>query len=158
MRKAHVRGDLRAVVDETIALFHRLRWVADEIYGEHGRGTARRGVLRGLLRYGPQTVPALARARSVKRQTIQPVVDALAADGLVAFVKNPAHARSHLVRITPEGARLVEQMDVVDTRVLAAAAASIDPSSLAITASTLRLLRSRFEMTTRWRSASKIPP
>ena len=33
LRKRHDKGELRAVVDETIGLFHRLRWVAERIYG-----------------------------------------------------------------------------------------------------------------------------
>ncbi len=139
-------------MDETIALFHRLAWVADQIYGEDGRGTARRGILRGLVRYGPQTVPQLARARSVRRQSIQPVVDELAREGLVEYVENPSHARSMLVRIQPRGALMVERMDRVDRRVLSAVGAGIDRRDIDTTAATLRALRERFETTLRWRS------
>ncbi|HSO33313.1 MAG TPA: hypothetical protein VLT33_12355, partial [Labilithrix sp.] len=89
LRRFRKAEDLQSVVDETIALFHRLAWVADQIYGPEGRGTARRRILRSLLRYGPRTVPALARARALRRQTIQPVVDALVADGLAELVENP---------------------------------------------------------------------
>ncbi len=153
LRKPHRRGELRAVVDETIALFHRLAWVAQQIYGAEGTSTARRGILRGLARYGPQTVPELARARSVRRQTLQPVVDALAKGGLVELTPNPRHARSKLVRITRAGAAVVEDMDRVDERVLAAAGAGIAHEDLAITVATLRLLRSRFETSMRWRPA-----
>jgi len=153
LRKPHARGELRAVVDETIAFFHRLRWVADQIYGEDGRSTARRGILRGLLRYGPQTVPVLARARSVTRQNVQPVVDALVEDGLAELRPNPAHARSRLVRITPEGEALVREMDLVDERVLGAVGAGLPLRDLEITVSTLRTLRQRFETGLRWKAA-----
>ena len=148
LRKKHVAGPLRAVVDETIALFHRLAFVAEEIYGEAGRSTARRGILRGLLRYGPRTVPQLARARSVRRQSLQPVVDGLAADGFVEIVPNPAHARSSLVRITAKGVALVERMDRADDRTLAKVGAGIAERDLAVTAATLRRLRARFEAVT----------
>jgi DNA-binding MarR family transcriptional regulator len=151
LRKRHAEGDVRAIVDETIALYHRLMWVADQMHGKDGGGSAGRGILRGLLRYGPQTVPDLARARSVRRQTIQPVVDALAAEGLVELVENPAHARSRLVRITSPGVKIVERMDRLDHRVLSAVSAGLTAKDVAITASTLRALRSRFETTLRWR-------
>lgn len=151
LRKVHVRGDLRAVVDETIALFHRLRWVAEQIYGEDGRSTARRGILRGLARYGAQTVPAMARARSVSRQHVQSVVDALAADGLVELRDNPTHRRSRLVAITERGAELVAHMDDVDDRVLRAAGAALSSAELATTARTLGALRASFENGARWR-------
>ncbi len=153
LRKPHSRGELRAVVDETIALFHRLRWVAEQIYGAEGRGTARRGILRGLLRYGPQTVPVLAKARSVTRQNVQPVVDALLADGLVELAQNPAHARSRLVRITARGEALVREMDAIDARVLRSAGAGLVASDLETTARTLAALRARFETGLRWRTA-----
>lgn len=154
LRKQTV-GDLRAVVDETIALFHRLAWVADQIYGEEGQGTSRRGLLRGLARFGPQTVPELARARALRRQSIQPIVDDLAARGLVELVANPRHARSPRVRITTQGTALVARMDRVDRRVLAAVGRGLDPAAIATTAATLRALRSRFEITLRWRGATE---
>lgn len=151
LRKRHSLGELRAVVDETIALFHRLRWVAEQIYGPAGRSTARRGILRGLVRYGAQTVPALARARGVTRQHVQEVVDALVADGLAALEHNPAHARSKLVRATPLGEESVRAMDAVDARVLAAVGRDIGERDLQTTVRTLGLLRERFEVGTRWR-------
>ncbi len=151
LRKRHVRGELRAVVDETIALFHRVRFVAEQIYGADGRSTARRGLLRGLVRYGPRTVPQLALARSVTRQHTQEVVDRLVADGLVERVANPAHARSPLIRATRRGATLVEAMDDTDTRVLVAIGGELPLRDLAITARTLRAVRERFEDEARWR-------
>jgi DNA-binding MarR family transcriptional regulator len=155
LRKQHANGELRAVIDETIALFHRLRWVAEQIYGEDGRSTARRGILRGLVRYGPQTVPALARARSVTRQHTQEVVDRLARDRLIELVTNPAHARSRLVRATPRGEALVQHMDAVDARVLDRISDRFSRRELVVAAETVRAVRSAFEGS-RWRRAQAI--
>jgi len=151
LRKPHVRGELRAVVDETIALFHRLRWVAEQIYGDEGRSTARRGILRGLVRYGAQTVPALARTRSVTRQHVQEVVTALVADRLVELIPNPRHRRSRLVRATARGQALVLRMDDTDDRVLIAVGTDLSTRELEITARTLETVRKGFELGTRWR-------
>jgi len=151
LRKPHVRGDLRAVVDETIGLFHRLRWVAEQLYGEDGRSTSRRGLLRGLLRYGPQAVPALARARGVTRQHVQVVVDGLIDAALVETRPNPAHVRSPLLAITPRGEALVKAMDAVDDRVLRAIRPLLAAEDLATTARTLRAVREAFENGARWR-------
>jgi len=151
LRKPHSRGELRAVVDETIGLFHRLAWVAEQIYGEEGRSTARRGVLRGLVRYGEQTVPQLARARSVSRQHVQQVVDVLLAARLVERVPNPRHLRSKLLRATRAGEAAVRKMDEIDERVLQAAAGQLPRSDLAVTVRTLKAMREGFELTPRWR-------
>jgi DNA-binding MarR family transcriptional regulator len=150
LRKQTAAGDLRALVDETIALHHRLLWVADQLHGADGLSTAQRGILRGLVRYGPQTVPELARARSVRRQTIQPVVDELEAAGLVELSKNPQHARSRLVRIRPRGVAIVERMDTVDRRVLAGVGVGLERRHIEIAVSTLRTVRERFETKLRW--------
>lgn len=153
LRKRHARGEVRAAVDEAIALFYRLRWVAEQIYGPDGGTTAQRGILRGLLRYGPQTVPVLARARAVTRQNVQPVVDALVADGLAELVDNPSHARSPLVRVTTLGEQLVHRTDAIDARLLESIGADVASSDLEITARTLEALRLRFEDPIRWRRA-----
>lgn len=155
LRKRSRAGELRAVIDETIALFHRVRWVAELIYGDEGRSTARRGILRGVVRYGAQTVPTLARLRGVTRQHVQEVVDALATDKLVELVANPRHARSKLVRATPRGKALVERMDAIDEAVLGAAAGAVPTRDVAITVRTLRAVREGFEDTARWRAAAE---
>ncbi|MEO8843454.1 MAG: MarR family transcriptional regulator [Kofleriaceae bacterium] len=150
LRKRHLGGELRALVDETIALFHRVRYVAEQIYQPAGRSTARRGLLRGLARYGPRTVPQLALARSVTRQHTQEVVDLLRDEGFVELVANPAHKRSRLVRITRRGIAMVASMDEADARALGAIGDALDVTKedLAITVRTLRAVREQFEADT----------
>lgn len=151
-RRSRPRVEIQAVVDETIALFHWLAWVAEQLYGDDGRGAARRWVLRRLDRSGPQTVPALARGKALRRQSVQPVVNGLVTDGLVERVANPAHLRSWRVAITPSGAALVARMDRIDARVLRAISAGVPAADLVVTAATLAALRGRFEVESRWRT------
>jgi DNA-binding MarR family transcriptional regulator len=131
--------------------------VAERLYGDDGKRAARRGVLRGLARYGAQTVPELARARSVTRQNVQPVVDALVASGLARLAPNPLHRRSLLVTITARGEQLVRAWDETDARVLSAVGRGLSRRDLETTARTLRLVRERFEMRLRWESALEPP-
>lgn len=151
VRRERLRAEAQAVVDETIALFHWLGWVADQLYGDDGRGAPRRWVLRRLQRYGPQTVPQLARAKAQRRQSMQPAVDALVADGFVEFVANPRHARSKLATLTRRGDELVERMDDIDARVLRSVSSAIPAHHLVTTAATLRALRTQFAIEPRWR-------
>lgn len=145
------RPQVQAVVDETIALFRWLAWVSDQLYGDDARGAARRWVLRRLHRHGSLTVPELSRARALRRQSMQPVVDALVADGLVAWSPNPRHARSNQATLTRAGLRVVERLDAIDARVLGAVSRGISPGELAVTARCLRALRAGFELEPRWR-------
>lgn len=147
--RAH--GEVQTVVDETIALYRWLAWIAEELYGSDARGAARRWTLRRLHRDGPKTVPALARIRAVRRQTLQPIIDQLAAEQLVTLAPNPAHARSPLVILTERGVAMVSRLDRVDVAVLRAVGRGLAPRDLAITASTLRTLRAGFESSARWR-------
>ncbi|MEZ5960856.1 MAG: MarR family transcriptional regulator [Hyphomonadaceae bacterium] len=61
------------------------------------------GILRMLVRDGPQTVPEMARSRPVSRQHCQTIANALEAQGLVEFIDNPKHKKSKLVRATKKG-------------------------------------------------------
>jgi len=151
LKRPHVRGELRAVVDETIALYLRMKWVSEQIYESDARGGARRGILRGIVRYGAQTVAAMARARDVSRQHVQKVVDAMRDDGLVEYIDNPRHRRSYLVQATPRGEALVRRMDEIDDRVLTGACGGVATRDLEIAARTLRAMREGFELSTRWR-------
>jgi len=91
------------VIAGTADAFFGLRAAGEKIgaVNKWGGGTWR--FLDSLATDGPQTVPNLARARSVSRQRIQKLADELAADGLLEFTDNPAHRRSKLVRLTPAG-------------------------------------------------------
>lgn len=147
LRKRHLDGEIRAIVDEAVALSWRVRYVADQIHGAGGRSETARGVLRGLVRYGARTVPQLAFARSVTRQHTQEVVDGLIADGLVERKPNPAHRRSLLVVPTARGIEVVAALDAEDARTMIAVGATMKASrgDLAITARVLREMREGFE-------------
>jgi DNA-binding MarR family transcriptional regulator len=150
-RSRRQRHRTQEVVDETIALFRWLACVSEQLYGDDGRGVAWRWVLRRVKRDGPQTVPQLARTRRMRRQSMQPIVDALVADHLLEWQPNPAHARSRLAAITPAGERLVDRLDDIDARVLRAVGRDIAAADLECTARTLRALRDAFELEPRWR-------
>lgn len=68
------------------------------------------GVLRSLVKDGPQTVPELARSRPVSRQHCQTIANALEKQGLIAFVDNPKHKTSKLMRVTKKGREHFERM------------------------------------------------
>lgn len=68
------------------------------------------GVLRSLIKDGPQTVPDLARSRPVSRQHCQTIANDLEADGYIEFIDNPKHKRSKLMRATREGRAHFERM------------------------------------------------
>jgi DNA-binding MarR family transcriptional regulator len=61
------------------------------------------GVLRSLVKEGPQTVPEMARSRPISRQHCQTIANTLEAQGLVEFVDNPKHKKSKLLRVTKRG-------------------------------------------------------
>ena len=91
------------VVIETAGTFFRLREAGKRTGGVTSWGGGLWGVLRSLHEEGPQTVPQIARTRPVARQRIQRLANEMAAAGLVEFIDNPAHRRSKLVHITPQG-------------------------------------------------------
>jgi DNA-binding MarR family transcriptional regulator len=55
-------------------------------------------------------VPQLARGRPVSRQNVLMLVNRLITEGLAESVRNPEHKRSYLVRLTPPGKVLLEEM------------------------------------------------
>ncbi|MGH8550614.1 MAG: MarR family winged helix-turn-helix transcriptional regulator [Blastocatellia bacterium] len=75
---------------------------------EQGAGSW--GLLRMLKTEGPQTVPDVARARSVSRQYIQKLANELIAEGWVALEDNPLHKKSRLMVLTDQGEAKLEEM------------------------------------------------
>jgi DNA-binding MarR family transcriptional regulator len=70
------------------------------------------GLMRSLALVGPLTVPQIAQMRPTSRQRMQRLADELAAEGLVAFIDNPKHRRSKLVRLTPKGDERYRELNV----------------------------------------------
>jgi DNA-binding MarR family transcriptional regulator len=143
--KANRGVALLRLFEETTALFHRLRAVAAEVHGPSEVSAGRRGVLLSLERAGPQTVPQLARSRPVSRQHIQVLVNELLEDGFVATEENPAHRRSPLVRLTPDGKRQVDAMQERERELLAHARFGLTAQDIECAADTLHSLRSFLE-------------
>ena len=140
----HLRT-LESLIYEATALFHRAHAVAEQIHGQ-GRFTAgRRGVLRGLDLTGPQTVPQMARIRPVSRQYIQMLVNQLARESQVEFIANPAHKRSQLVRLTPQGKEFLEAMYRREAKLLAGLEVDVAEEDMRTAGAILRVVREVFE-------------
>jgi DNA-binding MarR family transcriptional regulator len=133
------------VIDETRLLFHRLRAAADQVHGHGEISAGLRGVLRDLSRFGPQTVPQMARRRPVSRQHIQVLVDRLAEDGHVELNPNPAHKRSRLVCLTARGESFVATMNRREEKILGGLKISVKEKDLRTAAQVLRKLRESLE-------------
>ena len=103
------------LVRATVAVFHRLKLLTEEIHGGE-LPTSKRGLLKSLQLRGPQTMPQLARARPVSRQHVRAVIEPLVAEGLVEFADNPEHRRSKLVQLTAKGLARVQQIDAREAK------------------------------------------
>ena len=118
---ASLNDDLRDVLRfaDTVSQAHfRLSEIVGAVHGDRQMANASRGVLRYLMAAGPRTVPEIAAWRATSRQFIQRLVDALAADGLVALKDNPQHQRSRLVAVTRKGRARVSAMVAKEVRLL----------------------------------------
>ncbi len=144
-------SDLDRLLGETAALFHRLRFVAEELHHDGENTAGRRGLLRDLAQRGPQMVPQMARARPVSRQYIQSLVNRLEKDGFVELIDNPAHRRSRLVRLTRAGKRYVEAVARREARAMQRARLPATRAELRAAADTLRRVREFFESAA-WKS------
>src|SRR5215207_2493728 len=84
--------ELALLFDETVALYLRLTATASAIYRQGAMSGPPRTVLVAVARSGPQTVAQLARARAVA----------------------PAHRRSPIVGLTPDGRKAIRR--ILETR------------------------------------------
>ncbi len=99
----------------------------------------------GLDTFGPQTVPQMARARPVSRQYIQTLVNQLLKEGHVELIENPAHKRSSLVRLTPQGKKFLDRMNRRQREILGKLEIKIAEKRLQTAAEVLRDVRKLLE-------------
>jgi DNA-binding MarR family transcriptional regulator len=134
-------ASMRSLMAEVIGIFHRLHAMSTDLHGGGDLSAGRLGVLRGLARLGPQTVPVMARARPVSRQYMQVLVDGLASDKLVALVVNPAHARSKLVAITALGRKFLAGAEARESEIYEALARGFDVREVERSTTLVRSIR-----------------
>ncbi len=108
-QRADQAGRLVADVVEAAGAIRRL---GDAMASEVGQTQARWQVL-SVLSEGDWTVSRAARRLGITRQSVQRVVDLLLDEGLLAAERNPDHARSSLIRLTPEGERTLATITAV---------------------------------------------
>ncbi|HEY7607806.1 MAG TPA: MarR family winged helix-turn-helix transcriptional regulator [Alphaproteobacteria bacterium] len=120
--------------------FQRLRAAGDTLHADLGISASLRAALETLYELGEDTVPEIARAKSVSRQHIQKIVDALLPLGHVTARANPGHRRSPLIALTAKGRRLFETMRQREAGVVAALAKRLDGAELAAALRTLAIL------------------
>lgn len=129
------------LIVEIRGAFNELKAFADDANADLGVTAAMRAVLEHLARVGPSTVPDIARAKSVSRQHIQKLADALVAAGLARFEPNPAHKRSALLAPTEAGERTFATIRRREGRALARLREALDAGRCAEAAETVAALR-----------------
>ncbi len=97
---------LMSLVHEIRRSFQELGQYANALHSELGVNASMRAVLEFIHEHGAQTVPDIARAKSVTRQHIQTIVDQLLDRGLVEQRANPTHKRSYLIALTRDGRKV----------------------------------------------------
>jgi DNA-binding MarR family transcriptional regulator len=148
-------GQLHAAIDAitqlTLAVFRLngllLRWGDEHVY-PLGLTSARWQMLGALaLSESPLTVPQLGEAMGVTRQGALKQINLLLDQGLVEAHANPAHRRSPLFSLTPQGLALYQQADDIWSAKAAELAAHIPPDQLHATLKTIDLLQSDLQFT-----------
>ena len=133
--------------------YYRLRVAAERLHHQGEMSGPRRGILLSLKQAGPQTVPHMARLRSVSRQHIQGLVNDLEAEGFVRFSTNPAHKRSQLIELTELGASFVKSMIDRERRIHELVDLGVTPEELRVATDILRRVRAAIE-TEHWERAA----
>ncbi len=105
-------GAIAELMLEVAQCFFRIRAVGQKTGLITSWGGGAFGFLRSLALLGPLTVPQIAQMRPTSRQRMQRLANELAAEGLVAFVANPKHRRSKLVRLTRKGESRYRALEV----------------------------------------------
>ncbi len=133
----------KAVVRETRALFQALRALADAAHAGPGINASMRAVMETLAQNGPQTVPAIAQAKTVSRQHIQTIADEAIRRGFVEVRPNPQHKRSSLIALTRNGKAAAEAMAEREVALFEELGAGSKASELEELARNLSKLRTR---------------
>lgn len=109
--------------------------------------TATRWQVIGAVLTTPLTVSDIARVMGMTRQSVQRTADLLAADGLVEYRTNPAHARAKLVAPTESGIDAVRSIGPQHQRAASAIATQLGADRWAAALAALEALSAALDAT-----------
>ncbi len=135
---------LGELTGEIIRTYHVLRRIEERLHGDGSASEAERGVLFAL-HAGPQTMPALARERSLTRQRVQQIAAGLERDGRIERRDNPLSERSPLYVLSKAGNDYVRSMLRKEHRRFRDVLGESSVRRLRTTLSVLRELREELE-------------
>ncbi len=150
MNKAGHTPSGAAMTDLILEVFRlngRLLAVGDHLTKELGLTSARWQIL-GALAGGPLTAAQIARNMGLKRQSVQRLVDALAAQGIVIFEDNPHHKRAKLVRMTDTGLSKFARISEIQGRWVNGVSQDLDVGALKAALALLRDIEARLQTAT----------
>ncbi|WP_129667723.1 MarR family winged helix-turn-helix transcriptional regulator [Phytoactinopolyspora endophytica] len=118
-------------------LYRKVLRVVERDQPVMGMSVGVRAVLDQLRRRGELTVPQMARDQDLSRQFVQRMVNDAREAGWVDVVDNPAHRRSHLVRLTSTGEQAIGDVAAREHRLLSQVGGDITDTEIN---ATLRVL------------------
>lgn len=139
-------ADVLALTEAVRRAFTALRRTADAAHAEDRIVASVRAVMQHLAEHGPSTVPEMAEAKAITRQSMQERVNALVARGCVETRPNPAHRRSALVALTGAGAETFARMQAREGALLQGVAAALAPGEARAATETLQRLMQAMEI------------
>lgn len=132
---------LAALIVEIRRAFQELARAGDAMHRDLGVTAAMRAVIEHLAGGKAETVPDIARVKTVSRQHIQQIVNALVAAGLAETRPNARHRRSPLIALTTRGEAVFATMQEREDEALAEIGRHFDAADIAIAVRTIRTLR-----------------
>ena len=133
-----------ALILATFRLNGRLLGAGDQLTRDLGLSSARWQVL-GALREGPLPVAQIARNMGLTRQSVQRIVDVLAAQGVLTFADNPYHLRAKLVCLSEHGEHLLQEVSRRQVRWVNRLAADLAPDAVQAAVRLLETLTQRLD-------------
>lgn len=121
---------LAEVFDLVGPVYRRAQRRVEHYLPEDDLSVGVRAVLTLLHERGPLTVPRMAGELALSRQFVQRMANDAAARALVRFAPNPAHKRSSLVHLTPEGSLAIASLLAREQTMLAAVGGDLTAADL----------------------------
>ncbi len=134
------------IVLEVFKLAGLLASEGDRLGKDQDMSSARWKVLGALARENtPMTVSQVANSMGQSRQGVQRLANELQAIGVLEFVDNPAHKKSKLLSLTPQGLEVLQALQQKQVPWAEDCARTEKLASLQVTLAQLRALSSKFQ-------------